>query len=150
MCSPALPPLLPAPEAATAARTLTQRAFPSINALALAAQQKNAPGVSSAYTQLRKVLDALAGQFDPAVVAADILFCPMHPDSITEQAGTPCPKCGMLLHSRRIPYSFTYTKPGEPSLKLTASAGGPVAAKQALEVKVRLANLDGTRCCSRT
>lgn len=147
LCSPALralPAMLAAPETTAAARALTQQAFLSINAIALAAQQKNPPGVRASYDHLRTVIAGMARHFEPTVVAADIFFCPMHPDMISDQRQTPCAKCGMALHSRRIPYSFVYTRPGEPSLQMTAAASGPVEAGRPLEVKVRLARLDGS------
>jgi hypothetical protein len=146
-CSPALralPGMGLAPEAAQQARTLTQQSFPFINAIALSAQQKNPIGVKAAYASLRTAIDGLARHFDPAVVGADIFFCAMHPDFVSEESATPCPKCGMSLLSRRIPYSFIYTVPGEPSMRLTAQAAGPVEAGRPMEVKVRLAKADGS------
>jgi hypothetical protein len=85
----------------------------------------------------------LGKQYEPSVVQAEIFMCPMHPDFVSAKASTPCGKCGMALVKRRIPYSFVYTLPGEPSVMLSATASGPCEAGKKLEVKVRLARKDG-------
>ena len=91
---------------------------------------------------LRNTLDTMARHFDPKVVVADIFSCPMHPDFISENPKTPCAKCGMGLLARRIPYSFIYTKPGEPSVRMTATTSAPVEAGKKIEVKVRMEKAD--------
>ncbi len=91
----------------------------------------------------------MAKHFEPEVVKSDLFFCPMHPDFIAGAAATPCAKCGMHLLTRRIPYSFIYMKPGEPTLRLSAQASGPVEAGKKLEVKVRLSKADGSPVVSK-
>jgi len=98
--------------------------------------------VKESFAKLRLLLDDVAHSFDPKTVGADIFFCPMHSDFRSENAETPCAKCGMDLLTRRIPYSFIYTKPGEPSVRMTAVASGPVEAGRPLTVTVLLAKGD--------
>jgi hypothetical protein len=144
-CSPALralPQMVKPPEAAAGLGAQVQQAFVSVNAIAASAQAKNGIGVKAAYQNLRKLLDDMAKAFAPDVVGADIFFCPMHPTFIDENAKTPCPKCGMDLLTRRIPYSFIYTKPGEPTMHLSITSGGPVIAGKKMEVKVKLEKAD--------
>ncbi len=144
-CSPALrtlPPLAAPPEAFAKMEPLVQRSFTSVNAIASAAQQGNPGGVSGALAGLRAVLQTMAEGFDPAVVAADIFVCPMHSDVLSSNAKTPCVKCGMSLLTRRIPYSFIYTAPGEPTIRLTATVSAPVEAGKKIEVTVRMEKAD--------
>jgi hypothetical protein len=68
----------------------------------------------------------------------------MHPDFIAGAATTPCDKCGMHLLTRRIPYSFIYMKPGEPTFRLTAQASAPAEAGKKLDVKIKLSKADGS------
>ncbi len=144
-CSPALralPGLLAQPEAAATVTTLAQQGLVSINAIAIAAQQKNHEGAKAAFAGLRTAIDGAAKHFDTKITNADIFFCPMHPAFTSEELKTPCPKCGMDLLTRRIPYSFIYTKPGEPTMRLSASATHPITAGQRIEVKVKLTRTD--------
>lgn len=144
-CSPALqafPRMMTTPEAVTQVEAQTKRAAVSVNAIAVAAQANNPGGVRSALASLRRVLEGVARSFDPKEVGADIFFCPMHSDFLSEKAKTPCAKCGMDLLPRRIPYSFIYTKPGEPSIHMTATMSAPVEAGKTIEVKVRLEKAD--------
>lgn len=144
-CSPALralPGMVGDPEAGAQLEARSKRAFTSINAIATAAQLKNTVGVVSALASFRRFLEDAARHFDPKIVGADIFFCPMHSDFLSENPKTPCAKCGMDLLTRRIPYSFIYTKPGEPSIHMTATASAPVEAGKSIEVKVRLAKAD--------
>ena len=118
--------------------SLVARAFTSVNAIATSAARDNPVGAKNALTSLRKVLDLIAEHFDPKIVRADIFFCPMHSDFLAENPKTPCGKCGMDLLTRRIPYSFIYTKPGEPTVRMKAIADGPIAAGKKVKVKVTL------------
>lgn len=115
------------------------RALASVVSLARFAIQKNQAGAEAEFKNLRDQLKNAARHFDPKTVAADVYFCPMHPDFISEKLGDTCPKCGMTLVSRRIPYSFVYMKPGEPTIRMTAEADGPIVAGRRTEVTVRLA-----------
>lgn len=144
-CSPALRAfsrMVATPEALAQVDAQTKRAFVSVNAIALAAMAKNPGGVQSALASLRRTLEGVARHFDPKAVGADIFFCPLHSDFLSENPRVPCPKCGMELLTRRIPYSFIYMKPGEPTMSLTAIASAPVEAGKKIEVKVRLAKVD--------
>ncbi|MGB8167178.1 MAG: hypothetical protein WCF18_06775 [Chthoniobacteraceae bacterium] len=146
-CSPALrtlPGVAREPDQFNAVQTLGTRAFVSVNAVAISAQQKNPVGAKSALTSLRALLESMAQYFDAKVVSADIFYCPMHPDFLAENAMTPCAKCGMSLVPRGIPYSFIYTKPGEPTVHLTAIASGPVEAGKKIDVKVRMERADNS------
>lgn len=144
-CSPALrmlPQFALSAEDMKAVGPLSERALLLVNTVAKAAKDNNAAGVEAVYANLREVLDGMAKHFDPKVVKADIFFCPMHPDFTADAAATPCAKCGMHLLTRRIPYSFIYMKPGEPTLRLSAQASGPVEAGKKLEVKIKLSKAD--------
>ena len=144
-CSPALrtlPRTMTDAAAITRVEALTKRAFTSVNAIAIAAQQNNPEGVKSALASLRSVLENIAKDFDPKAPDADIFSCPMHSDFISENAKTPCAKCGMELYARRIPYSSIYTKPGEPTVRMTATSGAPVVAGKMITVKVRMEKAD--------
>ncbi len=48
----------------------------------------------------------------------------------------------MNLLARRIPYSFIYTKPGEPSVRMTATASALVEVGKKIDVKVRMEKAD--------
>jgi hypothetical protein len=144
-CSPALRTLARVVTDAAAAEHVgqqTTRAIAWLGAIARAAGENNPASTRESLAKLRLLLDDIAHSFDPKTVGADIFFCPMHSDFRSENAKTPCAKCGMDLLTRRIPYSFIYTKPGEPSVRMTAIASGPVEAGKPLTVKVRLAKAD--------
>jgi Heavy metal binding domain len=118
------------------------RALDGVNALARAAKSRQFADTTNALAGLRIELDALARHFDPAVVTAEIYFCAMHPDGAFEDGAPPCPKCGMKLFERRLPYSFIYTRPGAPTMRLTATTSGPLTAGRVATVKLRLAHAD--------
>lgn len=146
-CSPALrvlPQLAQGAESVKEVTPLSVRALTLVNTVAKAAKDNNPGGTEAVYANLRQVLDGMAKHFDPKAVKADIFFCPMHPDVISDAATTPCSKCGMHLLTRRIPYSFIYMKPGEPTLRLSAQASGPVEAGKKLEVKIKLSKADNS------
>ena len=139
-CSPALrtlPRFVDQPAAVAALEKLLPRAFVSVNAIAGAAMDKNPIGSGAALASLRTMLDQAAVHFDAKTVRGDIFICPMHPDVLSADAQAPCTKCGMGLLTRRIPYSFIYTKPGEPSIRLKAAASVPIEAGKRISVKVR-------------
>ena len=144
-CSPALRALVRFPDSAEGVAQVeakTSRAMISVNAIARAAQENNPVGAQAALASLRIALDEIARHFDPKIVGADIFFCPMHSDFVSANAKAPCGKCGMDLLTRRIPYSFIYTKPGEPSMRMTATASAPIEAGKKVDVKVRLEKAD--------
>jgi len=144
-CSPSLRALARLPsnlDAIAQVEEQTKRALVSVNAIASAAQQNNPVGAKAALDSLRAILDGIVPHFEPKAVNAVIFFCPMHSDFLSDNVKTPCAKCGMDLLTRRIPYSFIYTKPGEPTVQMTASASGPIEAGKKIEVKVRMAKAD--------
>lgn len=146
-CSPALrvlPQLAVSAGDVQAVGPLSERALALVNTLAKAAKDNNPGGTEAVYANLRQLLDGMAKHFDPKLVKADIFFCPMHPDFIAGAAATPCDKCGMHLLTRRIPYSFIYMKPGEPTLRLSAQSSGAVEAGKKLEVKIKLSKADNS------
>jgi hypothetical protein len=145
LCSPSLRLLArttETPEAIARIEELTKRAFISVNAIARGAQQDNAVGVKSALDSLRSILDSIAAYFDPKIAKADIFFCPMDPDLISERQGASCPKCGRALISRRIPYSYIYMKPGPSTVEMTAATSKPIEAGKTVDVKLRMAKPD--------
>ena len=146
LCSPALRTLARNPKDVSALPQLeerTARAFVSVNAVVRSAQENNPAGASAALVSLRGILSEMEAFFDPATVAAEIYLCPMHADCLSPDPKSTCTKCGMDLLTRRIPYSFIYTAPGEPSIRLTAKSDGPVLPGQALSVTVHLEKRDG-------
>ncbi len=130
------------PEAIAATELQGERAIGWLTVIARAAEEKNGPSAKDNYGKLRFLLDDMARHFDQKDVRADIYFCPMHTDFTAQDPKTPCGKCAMDLHLRRLPYSFIYTKPGEPSIRLIASPSGPVEAGKKLDVTVRLERSD--------
>jgi len=126
------------PEARAQVKEEAAGALATVVSLARFSIQKNQSGAEESFKTLREQLKNLARHFDPKTVAADVYFCPMHPDSISEKSGDACPKCAMTLVSRRVPYSFIYMKPGEPTIRMTAEADGPIVAGRKTEVTVRL------------
>ena len=139
LCGPAvrtLPALAREPDGQLEPRL--RRAFTSLNALTAAAQQGNREGAAAALEGFRRVLKELAVHFDPKAPGADIFLCPMHADCLSENPKTPCPKCGMDLLKRRIPASFIYMKPGEPTVRMTLHSSAPMEAGKPVSVTVRL------------
>ena len=130
------------PEAIATTELQGKRAIGWLGVIARAAEEKNGPSAKDNYGKLRFLVDDIAKQFDPKDVKADIFFCPMHADFIAQDPKTPCGKCAMDLLVRRIPYSFVYAKPGEPSTRLSARTDGPVEAGKKMELTVRLERAD--------
>ena len=144
-CSPALRTLARTVADGTAVADVGQQATRAIGWLgyiARAAQEDSGANVKEGYAKLRLLLDDIARSFDPKAVAADIYFCPMHSDVLSEDPKTLCTKCGMYLLKRRLPYSFIYTAPGAQTTRMTATASGPAVAGEPLTVKVRLEKAD--------
>ena len=144
-CSPSLRTLARLATTAEAAAQVgpqTARAIEWLGAIARGAEGNSLPSTKDGLAKLRLVLTDIARYFDPKAVASDIFFCPMHSDFVSEQAATPCAKCSMSLLTRRIPYSFIYTKPGEPTTRMTATASAPIEAGRKVDVKVRMEKAD--------
>ena len=148
LCSPALRTLARLAQATSREKEVaigTVRAASAVNALAQGCVAKDRASVGLAMTKLHAALDTLAAGTDPQVVNADIFFCAMHSDVISADGKSLCPKCGMALTPRRIPYSFVYVAPpGEPSMQLTAEADAPLQAGKPMHVRVRLAARNGS------
>ena len=150
LCNPALralPGFAKTPEERDTIRAGTVRASVTINSLAQGSIAGDREFVGRALTRLKGNLHDLAASFDPATVAAEVFVCPMHPDFTSTDPQARCEKCGMPLVRRRIPYSFVYTPPGEPTLRLTAQAQ-PLQAGQEANVTVHLAHGDGSPVAS--
>lgn len=123
---------------------LTKKAQAWVVETARAGTDNSLPATTEAFEKLRQLLQETAACFDEKTVKADIWFCPMHPTFVAAKADAACDRCGMTsLVKRRIPYSFIYMKPGEPSVHLSATASGLVEAGKKLEVKVRLTRGNG-------
>ena len=148
LCPPSLRLLARLAEPATKRQEVavgTVRAGSAINSLAQACVAGDRAGAGVALAKWHAALDTLAAGEDTRTVQADVFFCPMHPDVLSLAAGSSCPKCGMALKPRRVPYSFVYAAPpGEPSLAMTLNADGPPTAGQRLRVRMHLAWRDGT------
>lgn len=130
------------PEAISAAEQQGKRALGWLGVIARAAEEQNARSAKENYDKLLFLVTDIATHFDPEEVKADIFFCPMHAEFLARDPKTPCAKCAMSLIVRRIPYSFIYAKPGEPSIRLTAIAPAPVEAGKKMELTVRLERAD--------
>lgn len=146
LCNPALRALAAHPPSAQQqphVAELTQRASLSLTGLVQACTAGSVEDAGRQFRATREVLEALRTLFDAKTGAGQIFFCPMHPEVISENAFTPCTKCGMKLVARRIPYSFIYVPPGEPTMMLTASPKSPLAPGQRSEVKIRLTTRSG-------
>jgi hypothetical protein len=144
-CSPALRvlPAFPAEKDAIAkVGDLSKRAFLSVNAIATSAMQNNPQGAENALASLRTVLGEMAHHFDPQAVAADIFYCPVHPAFLSDDPEKRCATCGRKLFPRRIAYSFIYMKPGEPTIRMTATARAPIEAGKRADVKITLQKAD--------
>ncbi len=120
------------------------RGLDFINAIAIAGAAKDREAATKAVASLRAVIAKMATQFDPKIVATEISLCPMHPECVAPNETTPCAKCGMHMIKRRIPYSFIYVPPGEPTMLLKATAPGPLEAGKKADVKVQIQRRDGT------
>ncbi len=146
LCGPALRalPKLTAPEHQPFVAVQANQASIAVGSLAQAVVAGDRPTAVSAFASLRAALDKTSASFDPTTVHADIFFCPMHPDYLRPDPTALCPRCGMTLTPRRIPYSFVYVPPGEPSLLLTASPDHPLAAGRPTRVTIHLRRRDGS------
>ena len=147
LCSPAIRRLAmenTPPERSALLKSESVRGLQLINNLAIASTGKDREGSRKAFDALREVLAKMAAQFDPKIVATDISMCPMHPECVAPNTTTPCEKCGMDMLKRRIPYSFIYVPPGEPTMLLKATAAAPLEAGKKVDVKVRIQRRDGT------
>lgn len=122
----------------------SMRGLAFINDIAIAGAAKDRVAATKAFDSLRAVIAKMATQFDPKIVATEISLCPMHPECVAPNATTPCEKCGMAMVKRRIPYSFIYVPPGEPTMLLKATASDPLEACKKADVKVRIQRRDGT------
>lgn len=144
-CSPSLRTLArlaTSPEAAAQAEPQTARAVEWLGALARGAQSTSLSATKDALEKFRLVVSDFARHFDPADVASEIFCCPKHPDVASGQADTRCAKCEMKMFPRRIPYSFIYMKPGEPTARLTATQSAPIEAGKSVVVKIRIDRKD--------
>ena len=147
LCSPALRRLAngnESPERAAELKADSVRGIALINTIAVASAGKDRAATDKAFAGLRDVFAKMATQFDPKIVATDISLCPMHPECVAPNATTPCEKCGMTMVKRRIPYSFIYVPPGEPTMLLKATASGPLEAGKKADIKVQIQRRDGS------
>lgn len=144
LCSPALRALARLRPDAPVVAAGAVRGTTSVNAAAQAALVGDRPGAENALAALRAALTEMASAFDARTLRADIFFCPMHAEIVSPDPAAPCPKCGMGLSPRRIPYSFIYIPPGEPSVRLTVRTATPLAVGRLAQATVRLEHRDGS------
>jgi hypothetical protein len=146
-CSPALRTLAGlAPGGSRTGRNdpQTRRALAWVNAMAQSSKLGDVEALREQARRFRSALDEIAARFHPSVVNARILFCPMHPEVIAEDVRAKCIQCGTSLVPRRIPYSFIYIKPGQPTFRLKASSPAPLVAGRPARVTLRVEKPDGT------
>ncbi len=148
LCSPALRALprwaVGSPVQATQAAEQAVRAAVEVSSLAQASVAGDRATALNLFGSLREKLAKLAANYDAPTVRADIFYCPMHPDFLSADPGAHCAKCGMPMLPRRIPYSFIYVPPGEPTLRLTAAADSSPVKGREVHVKIRLERRDGS------
>ncbi len=147
LCSPSLRTLAHASGAGAQREAIsaeTSRALEWVIAIAKSAAGGNQPLAQDGFQGLQNSLKELSRHYDTQTVNADIFICPMHPDVLSQKKSDQCGKCGMGMIARRIPYSFIYTKPGEPTVVLSATASGPCEAGKKIDVKVRLSRKDNS------
>lgn len=147
ICSPALRRLAletKPPERATALKAESTLGLSAVNDIAVAAGAKDLAATAKALDAFREITAKMATHFDPTIVATEISICPMHPECVAPNPTTPCEKCGMAMIKRRIPYSFIYVPPGEPTLLLKANASAPLSGGKKADVKVKILRRDGT------
>lgn len=145
LCSPALRTLARVARNSPQAEAVTKETSQLrewVIAIARSSAEDNRATTESGFQKLKSLLGELGQHYDAGTVKAEIFICPMHPDCLSPKATAGCSKCGMALMTRRIPYSFVYTKPGEPTMVMSASASGPCEAGKKIDVKVRLARKD--------
>ena len=145
LCSPALRLLARSattPEHEPRINENTALAFRIMNDVARASMADQQQEAEAQAARLRATIDELKAAFDPAVVGAEIYFCPLHPDVMATEPGKVCQHCHGPLRIRRLGYSDIYVKPGVPSASLTIEAKGKVVAGTPLEVIARLATPD--------
>ena len=145
LCAPALRTLAQVAANSPEKEAISKGASQSLDwvvAITQSATANDRASTESGARTLKTLLSELAKHYDPATAQADISVCPMHPDCVSAKAKDGCKKCGMDLLIRRIPYSFIYTKPGEPTVVLTATANAPCEAGRKVDVKLRLARKD--------
>ena len=121
----------------------TALAFRIMNDVARASMANQQQETETYAAQLRAALDLMKAAFDPAVVSAEIYFCPLHPAMMATDRDKLCPDCNGPLRIRRLGYSDIYVKPGPPSASLTMEAKGKLIAGSPLEVTARLATPSG-------
>ena len=148
LCSPALRELAKAaadsPNEGPLVAAGTVRAGVAVISFAQASGAGDRATADRAFESFQAETARLASHYDAATVQADIYACPMHPDCLSVDPNAHCPKCGMGLLLRRIPYSFVYVPPGEPTIRLTVTAQGPPVAGQPLKAIARLSRHDGS------
>jgi hypothetical protein len=125
LCSPALRTLtrLAPPSAQATRREQQEQGISLISSIARASQANDHSTASEAFSALQATLAEIAQDYDEDVVRTEIYICPMHPEVVSVKATTPCDKCGMDLVPRRIPHSFIYVAPGEPSIRMRSKRG---------------------------
>ncbi len=145
LCNPALRRLAaearPGDDAPT--RELVVRANVAVTVLAQAGIAGDGDSVRASLSGLLATLRELESHFDPKDVSARIFICPMHPECVSPDPAALCDKCGMNLVARRIPYSFLYLRPGEPTIRLTARATDPLKRGRSAEIRVSLQDAAG-------
>ncbi|HSH95539.1 MAG TPA: hypothetical protein VK968_15455, partial [Roseimicrobium sp.] len=146
LCGPALRALAknsPSPEARASLPDTLARGAAAINAIVVAGKINDRPATEHSFAAFKNAMQDAARLFPAQDVNAQISVCPMHPDCLSSNPATPCTKCGMHLVVRRIPYSFVYTRPGEPTVTVTATADAPLEAGKKAEVVIQLKTRDG-------
>ncbi|MBL9182416.1 MAG: hypothetical protein JNN17_09760 [Verrucomicrobiaceae bacterium] len=118
------------------------QAFQLVNLIAQNSLSENIDALPPAFKKLRTTLDDIATGFEPAVVKAELHHCLTHSE-ILGKPGDKCPQCKQPLLPRRIPYSFIYARPKEPTTQLTITSKTPAEAGKEVTLTAKLQTLDG-------
>ena len=91
----------------------------------------------------RAAIDEVSRHYDRVLTTAEVYICPMHPADRHLDSTARCGICGMALVRRRIVASSIYERPGEPSMKIVATADRPLEVGRKADVKIKIARNDG-------
>jgi hypothetical protein len=97
----------------------------------------------AAFVYFKAAIDEVASHYKPQDTLAEIYICPMHPLDRHLNPMDRCSVCDMALVRRRLAASSVYEKPGEPSMKLTATCDQPLQVGREAKVTITIHRNDG-------
>lgn len=118
------------------------QAFQLVNLIAQNSVSENIDALPPAFEKLQAALTDIASGFEAAIVQAELHHCPTHSE-VLGKSGDKCPQCQQPLLPRRIPYSFIYARPKEPTIRLTITPDTPATAGKETTLTAKLESLNG-------